>query len=247
MQNAIILAGMQLINNWSDGGNKALLRINGKMMVEYVVDAVRSSDGVGKVVVIGPEIELNEILRDKVDAVIGERGSIMENILAGARYVGFNDNIIICTSDIPLITSEAINDFIAKSKVLQADLCYPIVDKRVNDEKFPEIERTYVKAKEGSFTGGNIFHVNPNIIEKGLVLAGKLIESRKNALEMARLFGVNFMLQMSMGVVSISRAEKKISRIMKIKVRAVISEYPEIGIDVDKLSDLIVATAHLSR
>jgi len=247
MLNAIILAGAQAIKGRNDSGNKALYCINGKAMIEYVIDAVRKADGIGKIVVVGPKAQLQEILYGKADAIIDSDGSVMDNVMAGVRYCGYDNDVLICTSDIPLITPEAINDFIAKSKAEGADFCYPIVEKQVNERKFPGIERTYVKIKEGRFTGGNIFYVNPRVIEKGFRMADRLIKSRKNPVKVARILSLDFMIRLLLGNLTISGAEKKFSKITNIRAKAIISEYPELGNDVDKPSDLAIVEAHLSR
>lgn len=247
MLNALILAGAQPVGNHSENANKALLRINGKMMVEYVIEALRGVEGIGRIVAVGSEQELALPLAGKVDAVLHAEGSIMAGIDAGVRNLGSAEPILICTSDIPMITSEGIKDFIGQALALEADLCYPIVDERLNREKYPEMERTYVPVREGRFTGGNIFYVHPKVLEKGFSLASRLVEARKNPLKMAGLLGLGFLFRFITGTLSIAQAERKISKMLQIKARAVISQYPEIGNDVDKPSDVMVATAYLSR
>lgn len=247
MLNAIILAGTQSIKKWNDSGNKALFRINGRMMIDYVIDAVKGASDIDRVVIVGPKSELAEHFKDRVDAVIDCSGSIMENIITGAKYLGNDNHILICSSDIPLVTSEAISDFIHKANALNADLCYPIVEKSENDKKYPEIERTYVRIKEGTFTGGNIFYVNPLILDKGFTLAEKLVNNRKKPLKMAKILSFRFLVQLLLGNLTIERIEKRFSKILDIHAKAVISKYPEIGNDVDKPSDVIIATAHLSK
>jgi molybdopterin-guanine dinucleotide biosynthesis protein A len=247
MHNIIILAGIQTIKNWDNGGNKALFPINGKIMVEYVLDAVKNAGDIDKIVVVGPAHDLERHLHGMVDAVIDSNGSIMDNIREGIKYLGTERHVLICSCDIPLITSDAINDFISKSKMLDADLCYPIVEKKVNYAKYPEMERTYVKTREGTFTGGNIFYVNPGMLEKGFEFVDKLLKVRKKPLKMARVLGFRFVAGLLLGTVSIGRIERRFHDILGINGRAVISEYPEIGNDVDKPSDVAAAQAHLSR
>ena len=46
----------------------------------------------------------------------------------------------------------------------RADLCYPIV-KGTKGCQYPDMERTYVKLKEGKYTGGNVF-VIPKLFRK---------------------------------------------------------------------------------
>lgn len=247
MLNAVILAGEQPIKDSSDTGNKALLRINGKIMIEYVIEALRNADQVGRIVVVGPKEQLEAYLKDKVDAVVNSDGTAMGNLMEAVNFLGYNSYMLVCSCDIPLITTEAINDFIKKSNELNADFCYPIVEKAVNMNKYPEMERTYVKVKEGSFTGGNIFYINPLILGKCLEIADKLVQARKNPIKMASILSFGFLLRLVTGTLSISKAEKHFSEMLSITAKAIISEYPEIGNDVDKPSDVIVATAHLSK
>ncbi len=247
MLNAVILAGEQPVKGSEHIRNKALFPINGKYMAEYVIDAVRNASGIGKIVVVGPEKELKEYFHDKVDAIIDSNGTIMENIRAAVNYLGYGSNLLICTSDIPMITPEAINDFVRKCEEVKGDLCYPIIEKRVNDVKYPGVERTYVKVREGVFTGGNIIYANPVILQRGYEFADRLLKARKNPLKMAWILGFTFMLQLMLGTLSIKRVEKKFSRLMDMKGKAIISEFPEIGNDVDKPSDVKIATSYLSE
>ncbi|HOJ10869.1 MAG TPA: nucleotidyltransferase family protein [Clostridiales bacterium] len=246
MINAIIVAGGQTIKGLEEAGNKALYSINGRAMIEYVIDAVRMADDVQKVIVVGPKNSLDKHLKGKIDALIDSDGSVMENVMAGISYLGDDNYILICTCDIPLITVEAVNDFITKAKVLGADLCYPIVEKELNDKKYSGMERTYVKIKEGQFTGGNIFYVNPKTVKENYSFAEKLIVYRKKPIKMARLLSFNFMIKFLMGKVTIDMVEKKFSEITGISGRAVISLYPEIGQDVDKSCDVYAATGYLN-
>ncbi|HHY23968.1 MAG TPA: NTP transferase domain-containing protein [Clostridiaceae bacterium] len=246
MVDVIILAGEQLIKGLENAGNKALYLINRKMMIEYVIDAVKAAEGIKRIVVVGPKDKLSRHLYGKVDAVIDSGGNVIENVMAGIRYLKPRENILICSCDIPLITTEAINDFISRSKMLNADLCYPIIEKAVNNNKYPDMERTYVRIKEGKFTGGNIFYVNPKAIENGLLFADKLIKARKNPLKMARLLSFTFMLRLVFGNLAISAVEERFSRVTGIKARAIVSLFPEVGQDVDKSSDLNMASHYLN-
>jgi GTP:adenosylcobinamide-phosphate guanylyltransferase len=247
MINVIILAGNQPIKTWDDRGNKALYQIQGKMMVEYVIEAARGVPDIGKIILVGNKSELEGPLSSKVDAIIDSCGSVTENILLGINYFGSKDYVLICSSDIPFITPEALEDFINCSRATGADFCYPVVEKNENDKKFPDMERTYVKTKEGFFTGGNIFYINPEVVKRCLVIADKLIGARKNPFKMAKIVSMGLLINLALGNLSIKKVEKRFSKILGIKARAVISAYPEIGNDVDKPADVVAAIAHLAR
>ncbi|MCX8128942.1 MAG: nucleotidyltransferase family protein [Clostridia bacterium] len=247
MLNVIILASDHGTHKWNDTVNKALLKINGRAMIDYVVDAFRNVEYIKKIVVVGNVDELETVLKDKVDAVIAPEGLIVDNIIAGVKYLGKEMPLLISSCDIPLITADAVKDFIFNARDMGADFCYPIVEKSINISKYPEFERTYIKVKEGTFTGGNIFYLNPQIIEKGYALASKLLEARKNPLKMVTIVSPGFAAQFAMGRLTIDKMEKKFSELSGIKARVFVSEYPEIGNDVDKSSDVIAVTAHLSQ
>jgi GTP:adenosylcobinamide-phosphate guanylyltransferase len=247
MVNSIILAGSQPIKTWDDRGNKALYQIHGKAMVEYVIEAVRGVKDVGKIILVGDKLELEGILSEKVDIIIDSKGSVIENIRAGINYLGNREYVLICSSDIPFITSEAIKDFIDKSKETAADFCYPVVERKESEKKFPDMKRTFIKTKDGFFTGGNIFYVNPSILERCFEIADKLIQSRKNPFKMARILSLTLLINLIMGNLTIRKAEKRFSKLLGIEARAIISEYPEVGNDVDKPDDVLAASAYLTK
>lgn len=246
MVNAIIIAGGKSIKGMEESGNKAVYSINGKMMVEYIIEALRSTYNVGKIVVVGPKDSLGNSIENKVDTMIDSDGTLMENVMEGVKYLGYNENILISTCDIPFITKEAVEDFIKNSELSCADLCYPIVEKKINDAKYPNMERSYVKLKEGRFTGGNLFYVNPIVVQRNFDFAEKLLSYRKKPIKMARLMSFNFVIRLLIGNININMIEKKFSEITGINAKAIVSLYPEIGQDVDKTQDVYAAASYLN-
>jgi GTP:adenosylcobinamide-phosphate guanylyltransferase len=238
MVNAIVLAGDRKESKVKDVENKALLKINGKFMVEYVIDSLNKAANVDRIVVVGPERMLSEAVGSKVDAVLESGDSIMKNTMLGIRHFNEEKDIIVCTSDIPMVSGEAIEDFVDKCVHDGIDIGYPIIEKSLNDAKYPDATRTYVKMKDGTFTGGNIMYINPAALEKCYATAEGLVEERKNALKMARLLGIIILFKMFLGILRIRDVEKRVNRLFKINARAIQTSYPEIGNDVDKMSDV---------
>ena len=85
------------------------------------------------------------------------------------------------------------------------------------------------------------------MIERSLDLAVKLVERRKNPIAMARLFGMGLVLKYLVRNLSIAAVEKRFYQKTGIEGRALISDYAEIGVDVDKPSDLLLAQKHLGE
>lgn len=247
MINAVILAGDRCNFNPEGPGSKALIKIKGKAMVEYVVRALRESKQVGQIAVVGPVKQLKLCLKDEVDHFIEGEDSLLENALKGLKLFQDEHRVLLLTSDIPMLTAQALDHFITQCDDTGADLCYPIVRKEDNQAKFPTAKRTYARLKEGTFTGGNILYVNPRAVDRCISFAKQMIEYRKKPWKMCRVLGWNFVFGLLVGSLTIPGIEERISRLLDMKVAAILSPYPEISNDVDKESDLAVAREHLEN
>lgn len=247
--NVIVLAGDKKNNSSSEENtsqsnsamkisNKALLKLKDKYMIEYIINTLRKSALIEKIAVVGPKEQLTTIIGDKVDYIIEGTDSIVTNGLMALEKFSNDKQVLITTSDIPMLTVEALEDFINKSLAAQADLCYSVVDKRVNDEKYPEVKRTYARLWEGQFTGGNIFLFNPAAADRCKTFVEQMLEYRKSPAKMAMVLGFGFLLRMAFGILTISAVQKKCEKLLGIKGAVIISEYPEVGNDVDKISDI---------
>lgn len=236
----IVLAGEKKDSNnkIEEKLNKAFYKIKDKHMIEYVVETLRRSDSIDRIAVVGPKEKLEPVIGNIADNIIEGTGSIVSNILLALENFPEDKKILIVTSDIPMITSEAIEDFIERCGESDADLCYSIVDKKVNDMKYPGIRRTYARLWEGRFTGGNVFYFNPAVKDKCKDFVEKMLEYRKSPAKMAGVLGFGFLLRLALGILTINAIQKKCESLLGIRGAAIISPYPEISNDVDRLSDL---------
>lgn len=246
--NALVLAGHgppDALREYTSASNKALIDVNGKPMLQYVVDALTRADRVERVVVVGPRQDLSAAIAGPNLAFVDDAGDIVENIRAGARALGAAAPILIATSDIPLIEPRVIEGFLDLCATLSADLYYPIVERSQGERKYPLVQRTYVTLKEGVFTGGNVFLVSPQIVEPVAPRVRKFIERRKSPLGLSRLLGLGFVLKLLLKQLTIPELEAKISQVWGVRAAAVRCPWPEIGLDVDKPADLQLVRAAL--
>lgn len=236
--NAIVLAGEKRSESGKNLENKALLKIKDKYMIDYVIDTVNNVKSIDKIAVVGFKEELSKAIGHKVDYIIEGTDSIVENIIKALECFPGEKEMLVLTCDIPMITVEALEHFILEAKESKADLCYSIIDKRVNDEKYPEVKRTYAKLWDGQFTGGNVFYFNPRIKDKIKDFVAEVLEYRKNPAKMAGILGFGFIIRLVLGILTINSVKKKLRKLLGVNAAAVISPYPEIGNDVDKISDI---------
>ncbi|HHV74282.1 MULTISPECIES: nucleotidyltransferase family protein [unclassified Thermoanaerobacterium] len=239
--NALILAGSTGDEKLPE---KALIKIKDRYMISYVIDALRGSGKVDKIAVVGDREKLQCI--DGIDILIDQGNSIIENVVKGVEPFKNDRRVLILTCDIPMLTKEAVIDFVEQSEALNADLCYPIVKREDNERKFPDAKRTYAKIKEGTFTGGNIFYINPQIVDACIEAAKQFIAFRKKPWKLGQLLGFRILILFAFGRVTISQLERKVSELFNINAKAVISKYPEIGNDVDKDEDVEMANKYIA-
>jgi len=247
MVDAVVLAGSTNdgpLKECSPVRYEALIPIGPRSMVEYVLDALLEVREIDRVVVVGPPDELVGRLKQGI-AVADPGDDLLENVQRGIRLLPGTRRVLLVTSDIPLITPRAIEDFLEQCRDQSADLYYPVVPKEVVENRFRQVRRTYVSLQEGIFTGGNLFLLNPAVVSGCLPLARRLVRARKSPLQLCRLVGLPFLVRFLLHRITLREAESRVSSLLGIRGVVVVSHYPEVGVDVDKPADLDLVTKTL--
>jgi 2-phospho-L-lactate guanylyltransferase (CobY/MobA/RfbA family) len=132
-------------------------------------------------------------------------------------------------------------------------MCYPIVTRKACLEKYPHMKRTYLKTAEGMFTGGNMMILSTEFLKRNQERISEAYNARKNPVKLASMIGCGFLFKLilaqvlSPSLLPIPVLEKSLSKALKCKVVAIRTDYPEIGADVDKPSDLAEVQTVLSN
>jgi len=245
--NAIILAGGTEEDKLAQKHgvrNKAFLPINDLPMIAYVVDALLRCPYIDEIIVVGPVEDLAVSLPQGQIRFLPEQGDPIDNVLAATKLLPQDEKILVCTSDIPMITPEALSSLFVAVAEREADIYYPIIRQDDCEERYPGVKRTYAKLKDGSFTGGNVFIFNPQKVLHLAKVFKKLVEERKRPVRMCLAFGLPglmFIFRFALGLLTVSELERRISHILNITGAAIYCSYPEVGTDVDKDSDLDLA------
>ncbi|MBE3586905.1 MAG: nucleotidyltransferase family protein [Thermoanaerobacter sp.] len=252
MVDAVVLAGSPNngpLRECSPVPYEALIPIGSKAMVQYVVEALMLARGVNRIVVVGPREELVNCLQDsRVRVVSSTGGGLLDNVQRGLKELPGARRVLLVSSDIPLITPRAIEDFLDLCRDQEADLYYPIIPKDAVDSRFTNpVRRTYVSLKEGIFTGGNLFLLNPEVVSRCLPLGEQLVAARKSPLRLCRLVGLGFLIRFLLHRVTLEEAQARVSRLLGIRGVVVVSRYPEVGVDVDKPVDLALVARTLQQ
>ncbi|GAJ06100.1 unnamed protein product, partial [marine sediment metagenome] len=217
MFNALVLAGtkekgpLEIAENVD---NKALIMLDKRLMIDYIVDALNSSENIDRILVVGPKNELHPYIGKKVDEILNPGNSILENMEIGLNFFNSADNLLLLTSDIPLITSKAIDEFLEICTKRKAYIGYPIITKENILKKYPETKRTYVKMKEGIFCGGNIIFFKPEVFFQKKKLIKELFDNRKATWKYIKILGLKFILKFLFKTLTLEEMEKRVTDIL---------------------------------
>ncbi|MDK2897645.1 MAG: hypothetical protein PWP04_1765 [Candidatus Atribacteria bacterium] len=238
MISAIVLAGSSgegEIEKKFGVSNRSLLAIGGKYMIEYVIDSLKAISAVDEIIVVGPVKDLKARIGNLVSKVVPAGEDPFESTLKGLEQVSSDrDKVLIVTSDLPLLKGDMIEDFLLRCSKKEADFYYSIVRKEIYQKKFGEKKRTFVCLQEGCFTGGNLILLDPKVVQSKKELISRVVRSRKNPLNIARILGVGIIMKYLFKRLTIEEVEKRVENLLKMKAVAVITPYAEIGFDVDK-------------
>ena len=236
---AVIMAGAPAgeLSPGDESISRAMILLGDKTMIQWVVDALSGSPSVGRIVAVG------NVAADGLDEVVSPGDSLVGNLKLGLGAVDPSESVLVVSCDIPMLTPEAVEDFVSRAVRMDADLAYPVVLKDACERQHPGLKRTYLKTGDGTFTGGNLMLVKPVFFERNWAAIEEAYAARKQIGKLARNIGLWVLLHVIVGqalpsVLRISALERAVSRMLGGKVAAVVSEYPEIGEDVDKPADL---------
>lgn len=225
---------------------KGLLPTAGKPLVEWVVDAFLASESVGDVAVVMPTAENLGPWVDKVGRLVVSDRDFMDNAIAGVAAFRSDRPVIIATGDIPLLTPEAIDEFVARSLATGAELVYPLVTREGLERQFPGSERTYFRLRSGWYTGGNMMLANPRLVPSLRDVGQRLFALRKSPLGIVKTAGLGFAVKFVFGRLRPEDLAAKIEQVFGGSGAAVTVTHASIAIDVDKPSDLALVERVLS-
>lgn len=235
---AVVLAGGSPGDVLAVGGavpSKALLPIGGRPMAAFVLDAVRRCEVVDHCVFVGPE---EPSLRGLYSARVpgGERLADSLALGLGAAFAAGAEHLLVITADVPWVDGPVLDRFLAAARAPAyrgAALVYPIVARTTSEAAFPQQSRTYVRLRDGRFTGGNAVYLTRAGALRLLPLVDALYRARKNPVALAGLMGLGTVLGLLTGGATIAGLERRAGLLLGLEARALVSEDAAIAADVD--------------
>lgn len=222
---------------------KALLPMAGQPMIYWVVQALITSKYIERLIIVGLQPGDFDDTNMPVD-YIDDQGSMIDNIQGGIRAAQANETdaakLVLCSSDIPLLTSDMVDEFVTLCQEQPGDIFYTVVEDHVMEKRFPNSNRTFTKMKDGRFAGGDIIFINTAPVQANEQLFRDLVGRRKSFLSQARMVGFTFILRFLLGIMDTADAAKRVSKALNINGQVIKSAHAEIAMDVDKLSQYLL-------
>jgi len=239
---AVILAGSSKIGELEEQenvDNKAFIKVNHLTALEVLLNTLGEVRRLDKIVIVGPEDKLEKIREKGYQFEITPQwDNLLDNIAAGLEKVEPEKPCVAMSADIPLLTAEAVEDFIERCEPFNHDFYYPVISKEVYQKNFPQGDRTYVPLREGVYTGGNLMIIKPYWLLEKLDEIHKYVSYRKRPWKLARTLPLSLIVKFLCKRLQINELEDYVSKLLGIKAKALETPYVEIGVDMDKPADL---------
>lgn len=211
--------------------NKAFIEVAGRPLVAYVVAALAQTRGIGRLAAVGPP-ELARALPPGV-VIVPDAGEIMDNVGRAVDALQSSSLTLVAASDIPLLTAEVVEEFLAACAARPADFFYPIVPQAAVTARFPTARKTYATVAEGTFTGGSVMLFNPQVLDRVRPFVERMMAARKKPWLMAQMFGWTIIMKFFAGTLSIDEIVTRATEVVGVPVQPLIVPRPELALDID--------------
>ncbi|MFW6148697.1 MAG: NTP transferase domain-containing protein [Atribacterota bacterium] len=219
---------------------KALMTINAidpRPIVYHMIEVLQKTKYISQLYIASPE-EVQEELTLIKDIMLSPSGiSLMDTLKLNMPQFTEETYILIATCDLPMVQNQHIEHFIEKCLVNPGfDIYYSVIKKDIYTRAFPcnDLRRIYANLVEGTFTGGNLFLINPKIVSDCAKTIEQFILFRKHPLKMAKILGNRIVIKYLKKCLSIRELEKLVPHFLKGYTGKAILADPEIALDIDK-------------
>ncbi|MCK4540880.1 MAG: NTP transferase domain-containing protein [Spirochaetales bacterium] len=188
---AIVLAGDKRGSISIRNDNKAFLPVQGKPILVHILRALGQSPSIGKIAIVGPEerirgtldeSSLDEKIKNTI-RIVPQRENLLENSKSGFLATleslppgtRFNDlyntdfantSVLLLSSDMPLLTSYEIDEFLKQADMEKQDYFIGITSEKslsryLPDGNQPGVSMIYFNFKEGRLRQNNLHIAKP--------------------------------------------------------------------------------------
>ncbi|MCP4903772.1 MAG: NTP transferase domain-containing protein [bacterium] len=247
---AIILAGRRSADDplalAARAPHRALLDIEGEPMLLRVVRRILAHPALEHVLI---NIDAPELLEEIPELVaLRKQGRIefvrstespSRSVIESLERANLDAGpVLVTTADHALLDDEMLDAFFTASATSDADVTLALVPRTLLRARFPESRRTYLRFRNESYSGANLFLFRRPAALRAALFWRRVERQRKRPWRIARAFGLTNLILFSLRQLDLNAAMARASRVIGAKVVAVPLAIAEAAVDVDKLEDL---------
>ena len=221
----------------------------GTSVLQHIVDTLRATGKVGQIVCIAPP-PVQSIVRG-VDRWLPAGFSGPQNILDGLSCVRPDALALVCTSDLPLITPEAVMHFVSALTPEAAVAVGLVRADTYNAAYFDAPPSAFVELRDtGPVTLAGLFAVCPATLFRQQALLDALFGARKSQARMAGILGPRLLMAWATRSLTQAALTARAETILGASVQVVNHMDPALAYDMDTVDDYdyaakAYATQHL--
>jgi len=233
---------------------KAIAPVGGTPMIIRVLDALEASVLVKAIILCGPPKSVLPDCPELEQRIAAGRVTWLPNLdspsksaIKGFEQIDDNTPVLLTTADHALLTPVIVQHFLSKSLSSNSDATVGLVNFDDIAAAFPGAKRTVTKFRDGGYCGCNLFTFNHHGRE--LVSIWRQAEDmRKRPWRLiAQILGPWTVLKYLLGRLTLEQAFNAVSVKTAVRAQAIMLPFPEAGVDVDKVDDLLLAESVLSK
>jgi len=252
---ALVLAGRRgtqdPLDELQPGTHPAMIDVGGVPMLVRVVRSLRESERIGRIAIsIDTTSALTNAELEADDQLLHHQSldSPSRSVQDALAELGSDRQgpVLVTTADHALLTPEIIAEFLERADALGTDLAVGVVEESVIRGAYPETTRTYLRFREGGYSGANLFAFRTPLAARAAEFWVNAEQFRKQPWRLARAFGPVSLLLFVLRRLSFDAALVRGSAAIGCRVDAVRLPFAEAAIDVDRPADLALVSKILA-
>lgn len=204
--------------------------------LEQVASSVLALPGLQRYFIVAPKSVQDSLSHLPVEWVDAGSGGGAENFLRGLRQCGEAKHVVCTTCDLPKAEAASLADFVERCDP-DLEVSYSLSTRNDMERLFPAYPRTYVRLREGEYTGGGVTVVQPQPFLQRQAEFHETFATRKNSYRMALALGWPILLGRFSGGALKSQVVEAFSRWSKLRCGTVEID-PRWALDIDHPDDL---------
>lgn len=234
---ALVLAGVRpgrdALADFAGVSHKALIEIGGTTMLERVVRALRESGRIDRIAV---SIDRPELVTLPDVEVLTSAASVSRSV--GEAFERLGAPLLVTTADHALLEPDWIRYFL--DHLPDADVAAALARDRDVTAATPETKRTFLRFRDGRFSGCNLFHLRDLKALRAIQLWQIVENERKKPLTLLRRLGLRAVFAHLAGRLTLGYAIRRIEAMAGCTAGIVEMPFGRAAIDVDKPDDLVL-------